>query len=234
MISLNVQPQESLQRNEDGSLEVHSVFKTIQGEGPFAGIPCVFVRLTGCNLQCPLCDTEYTSKREPWTPGRLTERVNRAKKGGLVVITGGEPFRQNLSPFVRMLLKNGHYVQIETNGTLFDDTFPFGSVTIVCSPKTPKVHPELVPWIDCLKYVVEDGEVDLTDGLPTSVLGGPRPWRPSPAHIETLRRTGNLYVQPCDHQDPIKNAANIKAAVNSCLNLGYRLCLQMHKYAGLE
>lgn len=234
MISLNVQPQESLQRNDNGFLEVHSVFKTIQGEGPFVGTPCVFVRLTGCNLQCPLCDTEYTSKREAWTPDRLVERIGRLKKGGLVVITGGEPFRQTLGPFVRALLKSGRYVQIETNGTLFDDTFPFGSTTIVCSPKTPKVHPELVHWIDCLKYVVEDGQVDPDDGLPTSVLGGSRPWRPSPTHIETLRRTGSLYVQPCDHQDPVKNAANMKAAVDSCLKFGYRLCLQMHKYAGLE
>ena len=59
----NGQPIEKVQRTFDGTLEVHSIFKTIQGEGPFCGTPAVFIRLAGCNLQCPWCDTclLYTS-----------------------------------------------------------------------------------------------------------------------------------------------------------------------------
>ena len=50
--------------NETGlSLQVNSIFYTIQGEGPFAGRPAIFIRLAGCNLQCPGCDTEYTKRQ---------------------------------------------------------------------------------------------------------------------------------------------------------------------------
>ena len=60
---MNQQAPEKQQLRGDGLLAVHSIFYTIQGEGPFAGETAVFVRLAGCNLQCPLCDTDYTSDR---------------------------------------------------------------------------------------------------------------------------------------------------------------------------
>ena len=55
---INKQPIEKREPSYEGTLQVHSIFKTIQGEGPFCGTPCVFVRLAGCNLQCPACDTD--------------------------------------------------------------------------------------------------------------------------------------------------------------------------------
>jgi 7-carboxy-7-deazaguanine synthase len=237
---INLQEVEKQNIRDDGVLEVHSTWHTIQGEGPFVGRPAVFVRLTGCNLQCPACDTEYTSKRRMLSPAALLEEVEnlgRGTKTTLVVITGGEPFRQNFAPFAMKAVYAGYDVQIETNGTLwFDEFFP-ARFSVVCSPKTPVLNESLKRYVTALKYVVKAGEIDPEDGLPTSVLeNGLRPARPWPGF------RGQVYIQPMDvgdaYMDPTGEAQrmnnhNINAAVEVCLKHGYRLCLQVHKIAGL-
>lgn len=244
---VNLQPAEPLDRREDGSLDVFKVWLTLQGEGPFAGTPAVFVRLAGCNLQCGAnsvaCDTDYTSVRERLTPGTLLPEVLRARgtsAARLVVLTGGEPFRQSLTPFIGLLAESRFDVQVETNGTLFDPVLRDGRtarwpLTVVCSPKTPRLNTALAEWTagntskSCYKYVLEAGRV-ADDGLPTSVLGEEvRPARP-PAGFPTDR----IFVQPVDVQEPDANRANVRAAVDSCLRFGYRLSLQQHKLLGLE
>lgn len=236
MIPLNTQKVERVSYSEQGILDVVNVWQTIQGEGPFAGFVSTFVRLAGCNLQCPGCDTDYTSSRQAHTPEDLLaviEKVSRGPAGmrnsgqHLVVITGGEPFRQNLTPLVRLLGFNNYHVQIETNGTLFDQDFSYLRSTIVCSPKAGKVNEHLQDFVTVLKYVVRAGEVDPEDGLPTSVLGGPRPARPWNARMP-------IYLQPMDEGDVERNKDNLRAAVGSCLQFGYILGMQIHKIAGLE
>lgn len=225
MLPENQQPAERLDRRPD-SLEVVKVWETIQGEGPYAGMPAVFVRLAGCNLRCPGCDTDYTSTRTRLSPSRIAEIVSAERSEGLVVITGGEPFRQSLGGLMALLADQGRIVQIETNGTLYDTEFPWGLATIVCSPKAG-VNPQLAERVDAWKYVLRAGEVDSEDGLPTSALGlGIRPGRP----------TGSVpvFVQPMDEQDDNRNARNLAAAVGSCLRFGYRLSIQMHKAARVE
>ena len=230
----NTQSREGCFRNKEGILQVHSVFRTIQGEGPFAGTPAIFVRLTGCNLQCQWCDTEYTSIREETSPTDLVQRCLELsdKVVRLIVITGGEPMRQNIAPFIMTAIKAGYSVQVETNGTMHvEDVAKMARrslmpLTIVVSPKTAKLHPDLV--YHALKYVVSDGEVD-DDGLPNSVLGnGHKVARPPKSF------GGEVFVQPMDEQDKDKNHLHNQAAVNSCMKHGYRLCLQMHKYMGLD
>ncbi len=214
---------------EDGTLDVFKVWNTIQGEGPFAGTPAVFVRLRGCNLQCKHCDTDYTSGFVEVEPRTLVNWVFGFRSSGLVVITGGEPFRQNIGPFIREMIQAGEFkVQIETNGTLYQD-IPYVNTTVVCSPKTPGIHQDLVPRINALKYVLSADAVDPADGLPLHVLGDCRtpckPWRAF---------KGDIYVQPEDTGDETKNKANTQAVVDSCMKFGYRVCLQTHKILGLE
>lgn len=233
---LNAQPAEKPDRRADGSLDVHSVFLTIQGEGPLAGTPAVFVRLAGCDLACKFCDTEYTRGRRRMTPAEVEKEINRAAGRswqGLVVLTGGEPFRQSCGPLLDRLCSGGGLsVQVETNGSLWDGTIRDVDdfhVSVVCSPKVPKVHPNLIPLISAWKYIIAAGEVDPDDGLPMRVLGeNHRPARPRC----TIREA--VYVQPQDDKDPGRNAANARAAVESCLRFGYRLSVQTHKYLGLE
>ena len=100
-VLLNIQPIEKLAHPVDGKLDVHSIFFTIQGEGPFTGHPAIFIRLAGCNLQCPKCDTDYTSKRSRMLYQDILGEVRRLtpkthKNRTLIVITGGEPLRQDL------------------------------------------------------------------------------------------------------------------------------------------
>ena len=77
-MAINIQPIEKRELSVDGSVQVHSIFYTLQGEGPFSGQPAVFVRLAGCNLQCPACDTDYTSRRTPMPVAAILDAVRDA------------------------------------------------------------------------------------------------------------------------------------------------------------
>jgi 7-carboxy-7-deazaguanine synthase len=99
---------------------ITEIYKSLQGESTYAGLPCVFVRLTGCNLRCTWCDSEYT-----FTGGRrmtgdaiYTEVARLSPNGGLVEITGGEPMLQEreLVPFMQRLVDAGYTVLLETSG----------------------------------------------------------------------------------------------------------------------
>lgn len=237
MISLkkNTQPSEGVDYHEDGSLDVVRVWRTIQGEGPFAGNPAVFVRLAGCNLQCPACDTDYTGRRIRMSVDDLLTAILKdlcktvRPSPPLVVLTGGEPLRQDVGPLCCALHVAGVMVQVETNGAL-GPKIHYDHVIIVCSPKVPKIHERLADEVDYYKYVLQAGCVDPRDGLPTSILeNGVRPARPR-QDFEFHR----VYVQPLDEGDQTLNEANAAAAVESSMRFGYRLGVQMHKYVGLD
>lgn len=229
----NMQPIEPKTYDRLGTLDVIRVWPTIQGEGPDAGTPAVFVRLAGCNLRCPACDTDYTTNRAKLGAGGLSKLVQDGAKANhikLVVLTGGEPFRQNIEPLVGDLLNNGYQVQIETNGTLPPPTFGtnYWLLSIICSPKAARIHPDLTPHITAYKYVVEWGMTDPEDGLPTSVLGNNiRVARPAKAGAA-------IFVQPMDSGDELKDSQNLQTALDSVRNFGYRLSLQLHKHLGLD
>lgn len=230
---INIQPIEKRRSFDDGSiLEVHSIFSTIQGEGPFAGRPAIFIRLAGCNLQCPSCDTEYTEGRKQLPIEDIISVIAKIDCADhtIIVITGGEPFRQNIAPLVDLLDTCGFVIQIETNGTLAPmQGFVFNPV-VVCSPKAGKVHPSLQGYITAYKYVLSHDSIDPKDGLPILALNhsaSPKVARPHAGF------DGEIYLQPMDAQDHDTNAANIQAVVNSCLAFGYTLQLQIHKLIGV-
>lgn len=238
----NRQPIEKREVTDGQVVQVHSIFHTIQGEGPFAGAPAVFVRLAGCNLQCPMCDTDYTA-RMGMTLNEISSAVYAARprsidgtwatSTSLVVITGGEPFRQSIGMLVKYLTDVGYTVQIETNGTLFDPTVNVLSdrVFIVCSPKTGTVHRLLLPWVAAFKYVATADSLRYSpDGLPMHALEHPNNGmvaRPPAGHPAAV------YLQPVDEQDPVRNQKNVEAVVSACLRHGHRLCLQLHKIVNL-
>lgn len=101
------------------SLKVNEIFHSIQGESSYAGLPCVFIRLTGCNLRCSYCDTRYAyDEGEARETGQVLETVSRFGCR-LVEITGGEPLLQEETPALAgLLLENGHTVLVETNGSM--------------------------------------------------------------------------------------------------------------------
>lgn len=213
-------------------LDVHSIFHTIQGEGPYAGHPATFVRLAGCNLQCPLCDTEYTEGRRVMDVSAIVAAVGSLNQ--LVVITGGEPFRQPLVGLVGFLKAQRKIIQIETNGK-----FDCGSIIptiadIVVSPKTATIHPTTAMKACAYKYVVQDGDV-ADDLLPIHALGHPVPQGRTIAR-PPAEWQGPIYVQPADEKDEDLNELNMHAAVKAVMHEPNRrrLCIQMHKYAHLD
>jgi 7-carboxy-7-deazaguanine synthase len=101
------------------TLVVNEIFKSIQGESTRAGLPCVFVRLTGCNLRCSWCDTAYAfTEGARMTLDEIVERV-AAFDCNLVELTGGEPLmRANSLLLMAQLADRGHAVLLETSGSL--------------------------------------------------------------------------------------------------------------------
>ncbi len=101
------------------TLLVNEIFYSIQGESLYSGRPCIFIRLTGCNLRCIYCDTAYAY--EDGVKMDITEIMDKitAYNCSLVEVTGGEPLLQNKTPLlIYRLLEKGYEVMMETNGSL--------------------------------------------------------------------------------------------------------------------
>ncbi|NBX03236.1 MAG: 7-carboxy-7-deazaguanine synthase QueE [Alphaproteobacteria bacterium] len=212
----------------DGSeLFVKHIFPTLQGEGLFAGWPAVFVRLGGCNLACTFCDTDFEGYAALGV-FKIVERVQELAQNNdgkrvrsLVVITGGEPLRQNIFLLCEALLADGFKIQIETNGTLFRE-LPEG-VDIICSPKNTgagyfPIRADLLPRISALKFIISASDSNYSDV----------------ADVGQNVHATPVYVQPMDEYDVTKNAANRALALELAMQHGYRLSLQTHKLLEIE
>ncbi len=101
-------------------MQVTEIYKSLQGESTHAGLPCIFVRLTGCNLRCTWCDSEFSfyGGTKMSQQDVLTEIARLSPTGGLVEITGGEPMLQEreLIPCLHQLLALGYQLLLETSG----------------------------------------------------------------------------------------------------------------------
>jgi 7-carboxy-7-deazaguanine synthase len=101
-------------------MQITEIYKSLQGESTYAGLPCIFVRITGCNLRCTWCDSEYTfhGGRRMTQEQILDEAARLSPHGGLVEITGGEPMLQEreLIPLMRELLARRYQTLLETSG----------------------------------------------------------------------------------------------------------------------
>jgi 7-carboxy-7-deazaguanine synthase len=116
-------------------MQITEIYKSLQGESTYSGLPCVFVRLTGCNLRCSWCDSEYTFQggRKMDIEEVLGEVAHLSPGSGLVEITGGEPMLQEreVVPLMRALLRDGYKVLLETSGERPLGRVPSGVVKIV-------------------------------------------------------------------------------------------------------
>lgn len=232
-------------KGDGKQLWIQEVFYSIQGEGPFMGRSALFVRFAGCNLQCDFCDTEFESSE--WRPtleelrGVIHTKLDAMSTNmqddnvatDLIVLTGGEPFRQNLVPLVNQLLDDGFTVQVETAGTLSWPDFPFedDACHIVVSPKTPKVHKDFHRLGIAWKYIIDEMDNFSTIGLPMykeHTSNGKQIATPK------LFNRVEIFVQPCDRKTKALNDANTQKALDIALRHGYRISLQMHKQLGVE
>ncbi len=100
-------------------MQITEIYRSIQGESSFTGRPCVFVRLTACNLRCSWCDSEYTfSGGKKMSADEVEQEISRLASSGLIEFTGGEPLLQEreLIPLMERLLVRGYTLLLETSG----------------------------------------------------------------------------------------------------------------------
>jgi organic radical activating enzyme len=228
-------------------LLVKEIFVTLQGEGPFAGRPCTFVRLAGCNLKCHFCDTDFDADNAHERTVASIVEICRGNGQKLVVLTGGEPMLQNVVPLIEGLREVGISVQIETAGTVWPveltEDHLVGKLgtcitTIVVSPKTPKLHPEVLIHATAFKYLVRSTCEFTEAGVPifntqsaekAAPLAAPPIWmHPTSVFMQPV----NEYLRP-DYTDAIATEANVAKATELCFKHGFTLSLQLHKILGL-
>ncbi|MCM1439002.1 MAG: 7-carboxy-7-deazaguanine synthase QueE [Roseburia sp.] len=197
-------------------MKVNEIFYSLQGEGHFTGTAAVFIRLSGCNLNCDFCDTNHRPYHE-MTEDEIVDAVNDYPAAH-VVITGGEPTLQLTETLVRKLHRAHKFVQIETNGTRrlsheLNETLDWVTV----SPKNGAIP--VIQRIDELKVVFDMNH---------------------PEHIAALESLEtdvpeSYYLQPCDRCDVQYNADNRESCITYILeNPKWKLSLQTHKMLGLR
>jgi len=147
-------------------MKISEIFFSIQGESVYSGLPCVFVRVSGCNLKCNYCDTQFDRDTKEYTPKEIMDVVNTFTHTYLVEITGGEPLLyDDIYELIELLHHAGFKVLIETNGSLSIKDVP----DYVCKIVDVKTHgsghgdsfmvsnlPLINPENDNLKFVLSD------------------------------------------------------------------------------
>jgi 7-carboxy-7-deazaguanine synthase len=149
-------------------LTVNEIFYSIQGESTFAGQPCVFVRLTGCDLRCAWCDTTYSfNEGRKMSVDEVMEDVRGFGSGCLVELTGGEPLlQQDVYPLMERLLEGGRTVLLETGGQVDVSRVPPGVVKVMDVKCPGSGESERNEWgnidrlgsHDQVKFVIKDRE----------------------------------------------------------------------------
>lgn len=191
-------------------MRVNEIFYSLQGEGRFTGCAAVFVRLSGCNLKCPFCDTDFKDYKE-MTEEEIVDEVCRLQGDQttrFVVITGGEPTLQDCTKLINLLHTKNTFVAMETNGT---HPVPTNIDWVTVSPKVAYVGSIGTPKVtECDEVkVVFDGQAEVSD----YDIGA-----------------DYYYLQPCDTGDAEKN----KEIINQCVefikqNPKWTLSLQTQK-----
>ena len=140
-------------------LKVNEIYASIQGESSHTGLPCVFIRLTGCNLRCTWCDTAYAfHKGDDLTVEDTMQKVENLSLP-LVEITGGEPLMQeDVYPLMDKLLETGYRVMLETGGALPIDKVPEEVIKIL-DIKCPGSGEKKKNHLENLKFLAPHDEV---------------------------------------------------------------------------
>tara|TARA_B100001250_G_scaffold203752_1_gene174789 strand:+ start:54 stop:695 length:642 start_codon:yes stop_codon:yes gene_type:complete len=202
------------------NLKINEIYYSIQGESSFSGLPCVFIRLTYCNLRCSYCDTEYAFyEGKNLDIKQIIKKVN-SYKCDLVEITGGEPLLQkNCIKLIDELEKNNKKVLIETGGSL-----PIKNISknthIILDLKCPSSNMESKNLWDNLDYIKKTDEIKFVIGNKTDY-----DW------VKKIIKKHNLEKKCLLLISPVHNKINKEKIINWILkdNLKVRFQIQLHK-----
>lgn len=219
-------------------LPINEVFETIQGEAHYTGTPAVFVRLQGCDVGCPWCDTKHTwdvAPGEAVTTSEMLAKLVDGKsyammeataiaahvasfKARHVVITGGEPCLYDLRRLTELVIAGGRTVQIETSGTEEIHAHPETWITVSPKVNMPGGKPILMRAIALANEIkMPVGKAEDIDRL-ERVLAMVPGFRPM-----------NVWLQPLSQSNKATDLC-----VKSATELGFRLSLQTHKFLGVR
>lgn len=192
--------------------KVNEIFYSLQGEGRWMGRPAVFVRMSGCNLKCPFCDTDFRGYREMSADDILSKCLEEGGECRFIVLTGGEPSLQVDEQLIATLHQAGYYLSMETNGT---HAIPEGIDWVTCSPKVDFTEGGelVVRKVDELKLIF-DGEHEVSDH-----------------GIACIFR----YLQPCDVGNDSRNYLILSECIKYIkAHPEWQLSVQMHKIVGIR
>ena len=219
---------------------INEIFQTIQGEGVFTGVPAIFVRLQGCPVGCPWCDTRHTWVVDParevgsrevldrsnesdgWSKMSTEEILGSFETLGYrarhVVLTGGEPCLYDLHELSSALLAAGYQVQIETSGT--SEILTHGQTWVTVSPKIgmkgglPVLVSALARANEIKHPVATERHIEELDALLATA---------------SLRPDVVIALQPIS-QKPMAT----ELAMATCIARNWRLSIQTHKYLNID
>ncbi len=202
-------------------LDICEIFHSLQGESTYVGLPCIFVRLAGCNLDCSWCDTAYANQNsQSMTFDQIIKKVD-SFNCSLVEITGGEPLLQNgTTPLISMLLDKNYQVLLETNGSKSIQNIHPDCIKII-DIKCPSSNESDSFLFENLNFLTEHDEIKF-------VIGSQKDYEFAKSIIEnklTRILQKNIHLSPVSGQIPLKDIASWMIKDNLCA----RLSLQQHK-----
>jgi 7-carboxy-7-deazaguanine synthase len=202
-------------------LKVNEIFYSIQGEGTKAGLPCIFIRLTYCNLRCSYCDTEYA-----FYEGKdlsIEEIIASIKKYNcnLVEITGGEPlFQEESLTLMKNLCDSGYEVMLETSGSLAIENID-NRVKIIMDLKTPSSLMEKKNLYQNIKFLKQTDEVKF-------VIGNKKDYDWSKQIIKEYKLSEKCEILFSIVFGKLENRKLVEWILKD--NLNVRFQTQLHKY----
>ena len=201
-------------------MKVNEIFYSIEGEGIRAGLPCVFIRLYGCNLNCSYCDTRYSCENNEYREMSVYEIIEEVKKYKCpnVTVTGGEPLmHEGIDILLKALKFHNFNVNVETNGSIMPrerDILYTVDYKTFSSGMTSYMNKDAFTCLsenDVIKFVV--GSIDDLEQ--------------AKAFIEEIKPRAHIFVSPIFGK--IEASEIAEYLKNNSLN-NWRLQLQMHKY----
>lgn len=197
------------------------IFRSLQGESTYAGLPCTFIRASGCNLSCTYCDTKYAfSEGTELSIDEILEKA-RSLATPLVEITGGEPLIQDDTPIlVEKLLQENYTVLIETNGSIDISKLPSGCIRII-DIKCPSSGSGSSFLPENFDYLNETDQIKCVISSHSDFE-----WASDIIKSGKLDRVKEIIFSPNVQLISPANLADL--ILNSNLNI--RLGLQMHKF----
>jgi 7-carboxy-7-deazaguanine synthase len=202
-------------------LKINEIFYSIQGESSMNGLPCIFVRLTYCNLRCSYCDTEYAFyEGKDMTIDEIIKEVDKYNCK-LVEVTGGEPLVQdNVHLLMKRLFDSSYKVMIETGGSLSIKSID-KRVKIIMDLKTPSSNMSDKNLYENIDYLKPDDEVKF-------VIGNREDYEWAKEIIFKYKLVDKVTVLMSPVFDEIQNIDLATWILNDGLNVRFQI--QLHKY----